>query len=78
MRLPSAIIGARACSTTGMHVCQPLRLAGRPPAASQAVIGWNSYYLWALTYGMGPPDPVVNGVLRTPDGATALTQKATP
>ena len=32
--------------------------------------------LQGLTYGRGPPGPVVNGVLRTPDGAVNLRPKA--
>ena len=53
---------------------------GEHSKVSTGIVGAESNVpnLWALTYGMGPPDPVVNGVLRTPDGATALTQKATP
>ena len=29
-----------------------------------------------VTYGRGPPGPVVNGVLRTPDGVVNLRPKA--
>ena len=32
--------------------------------------------LGTLTYGRGPPGPVVNGVLRTPDGVVTLMPKA--
>ena len=30
----------------------------------------------ALTYGRGPPGPVVNSVLRTPDGVVSVRPKA--
>ena len=34
------------------------------------------YEVKGLTYGRGPPGPVVSGVLRTPDGVINLGPKA--
>ena len=36
----------------------------------------NAANIGTLTYGRGPPGPVVNGVLRTPDGVVNLRPKA--
>ena len=47
---------------------------GLTSAMADAVAHYGN--LGTITYGRGPPGPVVNSVLRTPDGVVSVRPKA--